>query len=98
MNIKPEELLVNCFVLNGENGDPIFNGDLVSFRSYKEDASGVSSTGVIQFSSDLLRFEIAVFDEDISTVTTNNPDDYTVSDFLPFGQDFFDKLNALAIK
>ena len=92
MNKEPEELVKDCFVINGENGKPIFNGNFVTFINYKDNREGVKSIGIISFAPDYLRFEICVFEE--TKICSINSDNYTVIDFLPFGQDLFGNINA----
>ena len=92
MHKEPEELVKDCFVINGENGKPIFNGNFVTFINYKDNREGVASVGVISFAPDYLRFEICVFEE--KEIISLNSDNYTVIDFLPFGQDLFGNINT----
>jgi len=92
--ITPAELLKNCYVLDGDDGTPILNGNFVSFTNYKDDRNGIESIGVVDFSEDLLRFEIAVFSE--KEITSKNQENYDVCDFLAFGQDLFGNLKSLS--
>ena len=88
-----DELIKGCYLIDGDDGKAIFNGDFVSFTNYKDDRDGVKAIGVVNFSEDLLRFEIAVFSE--KELSEKEASEYDVTDFLPFGQDLFGDLKSL---